>query len=348
VPTEQEWTEIARASIRELIGDRRAVVWPEVVALLAEPLGTTGRSINPLPLQRARLQMLREHELTERAGTTRGGRQVVTITLPGTAGRTTTAVAARKRLLYSRYLGWSAGTEAKPGIIGPSLERAVHASLLSAAPVVGYKMLNPSTGQVEVVAGVTLFPPYGPLDNAFLWQTWDSGERVAILVEAKNLRDWVYPGHPELYQLLAKAAYVASANPDIRVVPVLVCRMAQKNLFYMAKEVGFHVIDTKRQLISFRGHGDPDAEEKLAEVRSELGFFDMLTHDGPHKLIANQFTKTLPRVMKERAETWTHVGSLFEEIYREIIAASTTRDRDHSKSELRDAIKQINDLGLSW
>lgn len=54
---------------------------------------------------------------------------------PNLAGRRRAfeTAAARKRLLYARYLGWAEGSGREPGrLISPAAERVLHATLRSA------------------------------------------------------------------------------------------------------------------------------------------------------------------------------------------------------------------------
>jgi hypothetical protein len=55
--------------------------------------------------------------------------------------------AARKRLLYARYLNWSGQYYGRAG------ERVVHASLSIAASQAGYRLFNPRQGQVSTIFG---------------------------------------------------------------------------------------------------------------------------------------------------------------------------------------------------
>ena len=72
---------------------------------------------------------------------------------------------------------------------------------------------------------------------------------ILVTIEAKNLRQWIYPRTQELYQVLDKSARLQLEHPDLGVLPVLVCRKAHYNANKMAQHLGFHVIATQRQYV---------------------------------------------------------------------------------------------------
>ena len=98
---------------------------------------------------------------------------------------------------------------------------------------------------------------------------------------------------------------------------MLVCRQAHKTLFWMAKEMGFHVITTLHQLIDLENYGDPSWATKLREVRDELGF-DLRQHQGPHDRLLHQFESVLPHVAADRFEAWNLVGAKCRHFFTEL------------------------------
>jgi hypothetical protein len=92
--------------------------------------------------------------------------------------------------------------------------------------------------QVDALAAAGAFDCFGLDRRQAIWQ---AGAAVTIPVEVKNLRDWMLPASPEVYQLLEKAAAVQAANPKAAIMPVLICRRVHFTLFRMAKDLGFFV-----------------------------------------------------------------------------------------------------------
>jgi hypothetical protein len=256
--------------------------------------------------------------------------------------------AARKRLLHARYLQWANG---KPnqgrhtGIVGSSLENALHESLRFSSPTQGFRLNSPDHGKISSLYGRDL-RPVGSIDNGCVWYDYDSGSIFQLVMEAKNLRDWIYPWSAELYQLLFKAAYLipfAQAEGQ-RVVPVLVCRRAAPTLFLMAKDVGFHIIDTQRQLISFDAIEGSEEFRQIQEVRFELGLLDVLDHRGPFSRITNQFERTLPPRCSEVAARFELIGpSLIGEFAEMRLGWSPQRFR-----KVRNKIKAQGIAPRSW
>jgi hypothetical protein len=127
------WAELAYAAIAKLLSDQHAAVWPEIEAKLADrPQPEIDRGIDPHHLTTARRRLIRENRIEEVKVPTRGGREISVYGLTR-RGRTETVfrrAAARKRLLETRYLSWTAGSraEGKPNLIGEGGERVAHAS----------------------------------------------------------------------------------------------------------------------------------------------------------------------------------------------------------------------------
>lgn len=287
---------------------------------------TVGRPVNPHHISTAYRQLLREGLIAQQESDARGNRTVSTVYLPGRRNRTAVAAAAgRKRLLLTRYLGWSQGTPTRPGITGPAAEHVVHSSLLRAAPY-GYRLMEPDGRPVGTFLGRPV--PIGPLDNGALYSPVSSygipGQPVGLPVEVKNLRDWIYPNNSELYQLLTKAHRLAQMITEVPLVPVLVCRRAHATTFKMASDLGFFIIDARRHYIG------PTAEEnRIIEVRAGLGFLDLAHVPDHDDKIVRQFTRTLPRGLADRAARWSRTAAVeeFDELFNSLrtVTAATAR-----------------------
>jgi len=189
-----------------------ALLRPEAEARASEGLwGTQPRFIQPHLLSEGLQELIQEGHLVAEHESTRGGRQITTFRRSNLAGRErlTADAAARKRLLYARYLSWASGSPSAPGLIGPAAERMVHAALREVSPERGYQLESPAVGHTARVLNVEV--PSGPLDNAAHIYLGNPGQRYSALLEVKSRRDWIYPTSSELYQVLFKAAALEKA-----------------------------------------------------------------------------------------------------------------------------------------
>lgn len=328
-----EYVAMGRRAILELLDEQHAAAWREIEARIAdETWPSLPHHIDPNHLSTARIQLLREGRIDELQATSRGGREV-SVVVP-TGGRRQTAIAKaaqRKRLLLARYLGWASGTPTRKGVIGPAAERVTHASFQAAAPY-GYRLIKPDGSPVDQLLGV---PLRGPLDHAAVYLDMGDdglpGQAVTVPVEVKNLRDWMYPSSPEPYQLLEKAAALQLARPEAAIMPVLICRRSHLTLFRMAKDLGFFIIETRRQFIA------PHIDENLvAEIRSELGFIDLVRWDTADDLLVRRLTRTLPGYALDRSHRWADVAaSQVSSAFGWIRTASTTPKRTRDVDVMR-------------
>ena len=110
---------------------------------------------------------------------------------------------------------------------------------------------------------------------------------VLVAIEAKNLRQWIYPQTQELYQLLDKSAQLRLAHPEFGVMPVLVCRRAHYLASKMAQQVGFHIIQTRRQYVRPAVAATDEDARLFQEVNTELEY-DLELHEGVVEQMVNQ------------------------------------------------------------
>lgn len=346
--TVRQYRQFATDAILAMLHERHAVIRPEIEARAAErEHHPSPVRVDPHHLGEALDSLITRGVVTETAPTTtRGGRGISVIHLSDLTRRRTKVAAAarRKRLLYARYLSWATGTLTQPSLIGPAGERATLRALTAAAPTVGYRLENPAGGATATVQGVPV--PVGPLDNAAAFIDFATGDRYLVLVEVKNVRAWIMPGGDELPQLLTKAAQLTPLLPGWKILPVLVCRRAQKITFRMAKSLGFHIIDTYRQYLPagpFDPAVHPQDAAQLTEVRTELGFTDLVADDTPEpRRHVNQFATVLPRRAAEIADRWHNHGALFESAYDTLRQTTSVRSRLRILSPVR---KHPDDLG---
>ncbi|MBB6122176.1 hypothetical protein [Nocardiopsis algeriensis] len=294
--SEAEYVSLARQRLLALAHEHHALTHVEIQARISD-VPWKGEAIDPHHVTRALRQLTDNGDLLVDHAPTRGGRDVQLFL--STAPRTKTAVekaARRKRLLLSRYLGWAQGTPSRPGLIGPAAEQVFHASIVSTG---AFTLARPEGGDVKSFLGLAL---PGPLDSAGFFLPVANGipgRAIAVPIEIKNLRDWIYPANAEPYQLLDKAARLhVKVDGQVPIAPVFVCRRAHYTTFLMAKQFGFFVIETKRQFI-----GDVD-EDKLNEVRAELWLTDLINHQGADEKIVRALATTFPKQAQVTAERW--------------------------------------------
>jgi hypothetical protein len=337
----EDYVRLGKRAITELLAAEHAAAWREIEAKIADtPWPGIGTHIDPHHLGTARYQLLREGAIADTApAATRGGRATSVVYPTDIRLRITATNRAvqRKRLLLGRYLGWAQGTLARPGIIGPAAERVAQASLRAVAPY-GYVLVPPTGGNAKSFLGDPV--PIGPLDAAAICTPYDAaadvaGDPIAAPIEVKNLREWLYPWSQELYQLLDKAARIQHAHPDRQMVPVLICRKAHLTTFRMARDLGFFVIDTGRQFIA-----ESVDEDKLQEVRIELGFTDLVATEDADRLITNRFINIYPaHAQAGAAERWANTAE--DPRWRRAFALQRLDENERSRSRRLDRMRAL-------
>lgn len=253
--------------------------------------------------------MLESGEIVSTPGTTRERRVIETVHRPVVRGnrRPIEAAAARKRLLHTRYLTWASGSQGSgAGVIGPALEDVVNRSLREASRY-GYRQFSDATsGEIRTLFGEPV--PGGPIDNGALLTLLDDAQTFigmfTVLVEAKNLREWIYPRSQELHQLLDKAARLQIAHPKQRIVPVLICRrMHPQDTPAMARQLGFYVIQTQRQYVPQLLADGVEARRMLDEVNGELGY-DLVPGGSAVAPMVGHFRSQLQAAAVRTSERW--------------------------------------------
>jgi len=321
-PREGDRLQTAKRQILELLDERLALIKPEVIARLGERYdrGDT-RNIDPHVTGRALGELEQAGQImTAPAIATRGGTTVATLqpTDQHKRGTAIAAAAGRKRLLYARYLGWATGTERHPhGLIGPAGELAARLAIIDSAAL---QPAARAAGPVSEILNVRL---NGAADSGGFMNPLIDGipqPPVTVLIEVKSIREWVYPDSSELYQVLHKCLLLKRVHPDVPVVPILMCRRAQKTAFFMAKQLGFIIIEMAAQFV-----GETVTEAQLLEVRNELGFTDLYRGAGPSLPVRDRLRGLGPH-LTAYADTWT----------------ATTQDPDNSArlSRLRSKLGQ--------
>ena len=301
-----DYVALARKAITALLDQEHAAVWPEIEAKCADtPFPGIGTRLDPHVLSAARRQLLSSNVIEEISSRTRGLTEQPIVALCDRTRRQTAfqKAAQRKRLLKAMYLTWTRGERGskRPNVIGQGGEILAHAALVSAASGgIGYMLeQHGPTG----VTSMLDFPLYGPLDDGAYLTVRAPGARfatIAIPIEVKNLRHWIYPASAELYQLLSKAADLQLANPGQLIVPILIARQVHYTTFTMARDLGFLALYTRSQPIM---EHSTVRSEALSAVNQELAYNIILASEPPQPLV-NGFTRSLPTNGLEIAQRW--------------------------------------------
>lgn len=140
----------------------------------------------------------------------------------------------------------------------------------------------------------------------------------ALCIECKNYREWIYPDHVIIKELIIKAS-------DLQMIPVLVARRlhytTRNNLLAPAGIIAHE---------SLYQYYPADKAELAAQVRHarNLGFTDVLAVEEPHARTQRFFGELLPGLVAPMGAKWTkNMGALvafaneeiqLPELYREI------------------------------
>lgn len=332
---------LAAQRIRDVLDQEHAVLRREVEARLAEyyfERSSDRFNIYPHITTAALRQMTDAGELVTEEGATRGSSVIPTIHFTETKGRVTNInrAAARKRLLYARFRSWSQPSARYPrGRIGPAGEAAVRTAVIRSQQVAPFAA---DAGEVSEQFGYRFD---GPLDSGdFILSPGPTAMPVpvAVLVEMKNLRTWLYAKDPQVWQVLRKAQHLQLHDSSLNILPVLVCRRAHAQVRWMAQQLGFMVVETKANFIGTVD--EPDAQE----VRIELQFVDVKVGAEPSGALIKTFATTIPRYAAQYADTW-RTRCLDPTFAAPMTLLGTSRDdgeRDDAMEELLEAAEALD------
>jgi hypothetical protein len=279
--TPQEWEEIGRQALLDLLGDKHVVPWPEAEARISMTGWKDFEPVQPLQLMGARRSLQERGQIV--VETTQHTPAVTTLRLPFLPGRKREIERLRgeRRKLYRKYLSWAQDGN----LCGKHAERVVLDSAKAAASEAGLWVPPQNVGAIHEVNGVPI--RRGPLDVlAHILAVPQPTADAALVIEVKNIHSWVYPWTTELWELLVKASELGEATP---VVPVLVCVRSAYQTNQMAKDIGFLGCYLGQQLFSL----GIDATEFSAMVE-EFGLV-ISQREGPVDPVIVFLTKTLRR-----------------------------------------------------
>ena len=263
--------------ILDLLSERFVVPWFEAESRISSFGWKSFPKVQPLQLHEARDSLVNSGLIVLEH--TNHPVSVVTIRLPFPPNREReiTRLRGSRRKLYRKYLSWSNDQK----LCGKHAELVVFDSLKAVASDAGLYVPPQVPDAIKEVNAIEVHP--GPLDAfAYILKLPDLGLDATLVVEVKNINDWIYPWTKELWELLVKAANLAT---HISILPILVCMRWAYPTSNMAKDIGFFVIQTQNQLFS-----PLIPEDEFKEVIDDF-CLTITQHQGPLTEIENFFIK---------------------------------------------------------
>lgn len=342
-----EWVELGKEAIVGILQSQVAATIRELEARASDRTwANLGSGVDPHLLTEARRALEGNGTISHTRRLGRGpGEPITTYHLPRRYGTTTTTdqASARKRLLTVRFHGWARGNQRYPrGLIGPAGESALSKALAALANA-GYTPAGADYGETAHLLGSRV--QGGALDNAAFLTITDQRGRPAVYTvpfEVKNVREWIYGRSRELHQLLYKAARLQIANPDVPIVPVLVCRRRQETARLLGMAIGFYSVQYRTQLVA-PAPGVP--EHRFTEVQTELGYQDIRRTVDPPAVMRKALRESVTRDAARTAERWADCAPALVDHFATLRRPLTNPQRSIAWNELLDA---IDTLGISY
>jgi hypothetical protein len=148
-----------------------------------------------------------------------------------------------------------------------------------------------------------------------------------LVVEDKNLREWLHPSAEEVWGVIGKALRVPHA------IPVLICRRMHYVGFPLFRRIGMLGWQVYKQFFS----PDHVTEAQLEPYRNSdlLGFSDITTDLTPPDPLINFFSSTIPANIDEFAERFESNRALLTEfaITKRLDSSIPTPDRNRLYGE---------------
>lgn len=281
--TAEQWAEEGKRAILDVLADRVVAPWTEVEARIAAGWKDF-RLVQPLQLGGARRELVAKALVVEER--TSHSHPVITLRLPDAPGSTRAVARLRgeKRKLYRAYLKWTGD----PAACGHHAEGVLLDSMRAASGESGMSIPPQRTGHIPSVRNVEVRP--GPLDAlAYIPDFPHALTSVPLVVEVKNVHEWIYPRDRRLWELLTKAANLVLNG--VEVFPVLACVRSAWQTSQMARDLGFLTCDMRVQVFS----PDPTKidPDQFATVREEFGL-PIVQTDEPLSSVV-EFMARVPR-----------------------------------------------------
>lgn len=122
-------------------------------------------------------------------------------------------------------------------------------------------------------------------------------------IEAKNIREWLYPDRTEIFDLLSKCI-------ALDVVPVLIARRIHFSTFLVLNTCGVVVHQTFNQLF-------PTADTKLADKarhKNSLGYHDIRVGNLPDTRLVDFIANNLPAAIEQQREKFDEYKDVIERL----------------------------------
>ncbi len=274
VLTREEWVLLGKRRIINILRDRLLASEKQLEAKIAEA-GPTDQLCNPHILSSARLLLEKDGKIDALKDST----GMPFYFLPHKFNPSFASHATRRDELFQLYDRYRTLTQV-PEYCGQALETVIWEAIRQSNE---YLPIGSQTHQ-QVDFGEVKLP--GKLDMILLPK---NRSPVAALVEAKNLREWIYPSNYLIWKLIEKA--LVFQNIGYPTVPVLVARKIQQSTRSFFKAAGILGLDTHFQYF------DPKIEEQLVDIRdvNGLGFKDIRIIEPPQKYVLQFFSNGLPK-----------------------------------------------------
>lgn len=272
------WTREGVEAIIDLVQSREVAPWAEVEARIAHGPWKDFHKVQPVQLNGAR-QLLRDESplrVVEEASD-HHDHPVITLRVPFKNNkRHIERLRGAKRKLIRRYLSWTNDQD----LCGQHAERIVLESIKASQTTAGIWVPDQSIGRIYAVEGVTVEP--GPLDaHAYVLDLDTIAKKGNLVVEVKNVRHWLYPWSPEVWQMLVKAARLTAEVDDI--AALLAAPHIAWQTFLMAQDIGLLTCPYREQLFH-----PAIAADQFDEIIDEFGL-TISRHEGPHDAIVEWF-----------------------------------------------------------
>ena len=275
------WTQEGKEAIVDLVSDKLVAPWAEVESRITHGPWKDYHPVQPVQLSGARQQLRDEDPLRVVEETSeQEDHPVITLRVPFNGNkRLIERLRGSKRKLIRKYLSWTNNQT----LCGLHAEGVILESLKAAQTKGGLWVPDQTTGEISELDGIEIEP--GPLDAlAYILDTDTVARKAALLVEVKNLRGWIYPWAPELWQMLTKVAPLADKTS---IMAMLAAPHVPWSTMQFAKDLGFSVSQYGNQLFS------PSVDEtEFDGVVKEFGL-TIVRHEGPLKRVSNFVEKFL-------------------------------------------------------